>query len=239
MESISPKKRIWELDFIKGVAILLVVIIHAVVFINDYSSMHIAFTPFTWFVKKRGGAIFVLVSGICTALSTKSTVKRGLAVFGFGLLISLARLLLYRQTGNPYDLTFWGVLHLIGFCMILYPLMKRIPKPLLIVLSVGIIVYGYYLNEFTFTNNPYLYPLGLTTLSFDQWDWFPVLPHMGWFMLGVFLRETVYKDGKSRIRTSLEENLIIRFFCWCGRNSLWIFLFHQPICYFAARYIIK
>ena len=124
----KSNKRIWELDFIKGVAIIAFVVIHAIVFINDYSSMHIAFTPVTWFIKKRTGAIFVLVSGICTALSTKNTFKRGLVVFGCGVLITLARLALYNQSGNKYDLTFWGVLHLIGLCMMLYPLIKHIPN---------------------------------------------------------------------------------------------------------------
>ena len=239
MQDCLNKNRIWELDFIKGVAIILVVIIHAVVYINDYSSLYIAFTPFTWFVKRRMGVIFVLVSGICTALSTKNTFKRGLVVFGCGMLISVLRLILYKQTGNPYDLSFWGVLHLIGLCMMLYPLMKRFPNALLGILAVAIIVYGYYLNELEFTTNPYLFPLGLTTLNFDEWDWFPVFPHLGWFMLGVFLRNTLYKSSKSLI-PALSENVPgISFFCWCGRKSLWIFMLHQPICFVIARYIIK
>ncbi|MDO5331207.1 MAG: heparan-alpha-glucosaminide N-acetyltransferase [Bacillota bacterium] len=233
----KSNKRIWELDFVKGVAIIAVVIIHAVVFINDYSSMHIPFTEVTWFIKKRFGAIFVLVSGICTALSTKNTFKRGLVVFGCGMIISLARLALYNQTQNPYDLTFWGVLHLIGFCMMLYPLIKHIPTPLLFILAVGIIVYGYYLNEAEFTLNPYLYPIGLTTIDFDQWDWFPVLPHLGWFMLGVWIRKTLYKDNESKIPSLSEKTPVINFFCWCGRNSLWIFMIHQPVCYIIAKLI--
>lgn len=239
MKTALEQKRIWELDFVKGVAIIAVVIIHAVVFLNDYSSMSIPFTPVTWFIKKRCGAIFVLVSGICTALSTKNTLKRGFVVFGCGMIISLARLALYNQTHNPYDLTFWGVLHLIGFCMMLYPLVKHIPNALVGILAIAIIVYGYYLNEFEFTTNPYLFPLGLTTLNFDEWDWFPVFPHLGWFMLGVFLRNTLYKSSKTLILAISENAAVIRFFCWCGRNSLWIFMIHQPICFVIAKYIIK
>lgn len=239
MKSVVSKNRIWELDFVKGVAIILVVIIHTIVFINDYSHVFIAFTPFTWFVKRRMGAIFVLISGICTALSTKNTFKRGLVVFGCGMLISVLRLILYKQTGNPYDLTFWGVLHLIGLCMMLYPIVKHIPNALLGILAVAIIVYGYYLNELEFTTNPYLFPLGLTTLNFDEWDWFPVFPHLGWFMLGVWIRRTLYKNNQSLIPSLSEKIPVINFFCWCGKKSLLIFMIHQPVCYVIARFVIK
>lgn len=43
-------------------------------------------------------------------------------------------------------------------------------------------------------------------------------------------RRTVYADKKHACR-HVPESAIARFFCWCGRQSLFIYLFHQPIVY--------
>jgi uncharacterized membrane protein len=72
---------------------------------------------------------------------------------------------------------------------------------------------------------------GLTWPGFGASDHFPILPFIGWFMLGTVLGRTVYKDRKTLLPSVNESSAAVRFFCWCGRNSLWIYLLHQPVLY--------
>jgi uncharacterized membrane protein len=54
---------------------------------------------------------------------------------------------------------------------------------------------------------------------------------MGWFMLGTVLGRTLYRDRQTRLPRVNEQAAPIRFFCFCGRQSLWIYLVHQPLLY--------
>ena len=57
------------------------------------------------------------------------------------------------------------------------------------------------------------------------------MPHLGWYMLGTVLGRTVYADKKTRLPGTFRNSGVARFFCWCGRQSLFIYLLHQPIVY--------
>ena len=77
----------------------------------------------------------------------------------------------------------------------------------------------------------FLFPFGFAYEGFASSDYFPLLPHLGWYMLGTVLGRTVYADKKTRLPGTFRESAITRFFCWCGRQSLFIYLLHQPIVY--------
>ncbi|MFR7742927.1 MAG: heparan-alpha-glucosaminide N-acetyltransferase domain-containing protein [Acutalibacteraceae bacterium] len=71
----------------------------------------------------------------------------------------------------------------------------------------------------------FLFPFGFAYEGFASSDYFPLLPHLGWHMLGTVLGRTVYADkkhacparsGKARSRGSSY---------WCGRQSL----VHLPV----------
>ena len=41
--------------------------------------------------------------------------------------------------------------------------------------------------------------------------------------------DTLYKHKASLMPKVKGKNPILRFFCFCGKQSLWIYLLHQPI----------
>ena len=79
------KKRIWELDVFRGICILGMVLVH---FIYDlvelYGIIDWSYPAVFSFVKDWGGVLFLLLSGVCATLGSRS-VRRGLIVFACGL----------------------------------------------------------------------------------------------------------------------------------------------------------
>jgi uncharacterized membrane protein len=52
---------------------------------------------------------------------------------------------------------------------------------------------------------------------------------MGWFLLGTVLGRTLYRKKETLLPAVNEKNAVIRFFSFCGRQSLLIYLLHQPL----------
>lgn len=206
-------------------------IVHFYVFLQDVGGQNIYWNPFFKFVNQYGGAFFVLLSGVCVAFS-RSSLKRGLIVFACGLFLTAATFFLYF-TGmeDEHVLIQWGVLHLLGFCMMVYPVFKRLPSCVRLVLGIGIIVLGYGIVSDTRVGVSWLFPLGLRPAYFPAWDYFPVFPHLGWFLTGTWLRDVLYKEKKSLFPRVDASCLPIRLFAAAGRNSLYIYLLHLPLFY--------
>ena len=236
MKKTSFQSRIWELDFARGVAIVIVVLVHLTRFLIKYTSLGLSWPEPIYYFKQYAGFFFVLLSGICIAFS-KNSFKRGLIVFGCGLIITAWTSLVYYVTGD-HELIRWGVLHLIGFCMMLYPLIKKLPQPIILVLALALIIAGYYVRFECWTLNPYLFPLGIKRLDFHDADCFPIIPHLGWFMLGVWLKPHIYKEKKTLFPNVDSSKGLISAFCWLGRHSIWIYMIHLPLFYIIIRYCI-
>lgn len=222
--------RIWELDALRGVCIVCMVVIHFIFDLTYFGGKSLALPPFYHFVKQYGGIIFLLISGVCVTLGRRSA-RRGAIVLAAGLLISAVTIGMWRLgMADRSILILFGVLHLLGVSMLLYPLFRRLPVALTAVLAVAIIALGLYFDTVT-VSSPLLMPLGLRSPGFAASDYFPLFPHFGFFLLGSVLGRTVYREKKSLLPRVNARCAPIRFFCFCGRQSLFIYLLHQPVLY--------
>ena len=222
--------RIWELDALRGICILCVVFIHLMFDLVYFAGLPITFHPVYLFIQQYGGVIFVILSGLCATLGHKSF-RRGVIVFAAGMLITLVTwgmtlLGMLERT----EIVRFGVLHLLGICMMLYPLYKKLPTPAMAVIGVCLVILGYTVTH-TVVQTKLLFPFGFLYPGFSSGDYFPLLPHLGWYMLGSVLGRTVYREKKTLLPGRAQDTAICRFFCFCGRQSLWIYLLHQPLCY--------
>ena len=95
----------------------------------------------------------------------------------------------------------------------------------------GVLVVTGYLIAGTTVETKILFPFGLVYPGFASSDYFPLLPHLGWYMLGTVIGRTAYREKKTRLPGKAQDLAVTRFFCFCGRQSLWIYLLHQPVVY--------
>lgn len=226
----QKRERIWELDALRGFCILCVIFVHFMFDLVYFLGKQVDFPPLYTFIQQYGGAIFVILSGCCATLGSRSF-RRGVLVFGCGMLITLVTWGMYRLGMAASDVVVkFGVLHLLGVCMMLYPLLRKLPSAAAAVFAAVCIAAGYALQGMVFEIR-WLFPLGFVYPGFTSSDYFPLLPQLGWFLLGIVIGRSLYREKKTRLPGTAQDFFLIRFFRWCGRQSLWIYMLHQPVVY--------
>lgn len=226
----QKNNRIWELDALRGFAVLCVVVLHFLYDLNALMAIPIVENPVIYVIMQYGGILFVALSGLCATLGRRSF-RRGVIVFGCGMGITLVTMgMVYLNMAHWSIIIWFGVLHLLGVCMMLWPLCKKLPVWALAVLGLAFTVMGYWFDTLV-VENRWLFWLGLKSPGFGSSDYFPVFPNLGWFLLGAVLGRTAYRKKTTLLPNFPAEAAVIRFFRWCGTHSLWIYLLHQPVIY--------
>ena len=173
---------------------------------------------------------FVVLSGLCATLGRRS-LRRGAQVFGCGMLITAVTAgMVLLGLADRFLIIYFGVLHLLGVCMMLWPLLRRLPVWARLALGLVLIGLGYRFQTFT-VDTFWLVPFGLVPPGFSSSDYFPLLPGLGWFLLGACLGTALYRKRRSLLPNFPVQNPVVRFFRLCGTHSLWIYLLHQPVLY--------
>ena len=226
------KNRIWELDFIRGLAIIGVVFVHTVFDINYlfrvFDRPFLYGNPVFDAVQHYGSLIFIILSGICVTLGSRN-IKRGLLVFGGGTLVSAATYIgVLLGLLNKADRIDFGILSCLGLCMLAYSLFADCNKYIVALIGIMLAALGYYLAGKT-AQNDLLAFLGYRSASYSAGDYFPFIVNFGYFLIGAFLGRTFYADGKSLLPFFNDRTPVINIFCLIGRNTLWIYLVHQPV----------
>lgn len=224
------KSRIWELDAFRGLCVLGMVAVHFVYDLVDlYGLVDWQYPPLFALIKDWGGILFLLISGICVTLGSKP-VRRGIVVFACGMLCTAVTAGMYLlHLTDKSIIIYFGVLHCLGVCMLLWPLFRRCPVWLLAVLGGVMAALGLYLRQAGVVEFPWLLFLGLRYRGFASSDYFPLLPNLGFFLLGAVLGQTVYRNKQTLLPQISVQNPAVRFLSLCGKQSLWIYLLHQPV----------
>lgn len=227
------KKRIWELDALRGIFMIAIMLFHLWYDLVYLFSLVGLSTPFAkalfGLFNDWGGTPFLLISGLCATIGSRP-VKRGLQVIGGGMIITAVTVGMYllNFTGKSI-IIYFGVLHCIGVCMLLWSLFKKLPTPALLVLGIVMAAVGLYLKEHVRVDFPWLIPLGLVSRNFASSDYFPLLPNLGYFLIGAAAGRTFYKEKKTLLPNVNADNIVIRCLGFIGRNSLIFYLLHQPV----------
>lgn len=229
MKSRPDKYRIWELDFLRGIALLFMIYFHIVFDMKELYGYAVNYASgFNYFAGKIAGILFILLAGLSSNLS-RSNMKRGLRILVIALAITI-----FTYFYNPDYVIVFGILHFLAACiLLLFPAFKKLHPALLMLVGTAIIIAGSFINKI---NAPfdYLFFLGITSKNFVSSDYYPLLPWSGLFLYGMALGKTLYAEKQSIFNFELKNNII----SIAGRHTLLVYVLHQPLI-IAALELIK
>lgn len=228
------RKRLYAIDELRGVAIILMVIYH---FIFDLYMQGYAISPFGLFTRPIGYAaafLFILLAGFSSQLS-KNNARRSIKIWAAAFAItSVTGALSFIPTIR------FGILHFMAAAIMIFeltrPLINKIPAKagvlgfvILFILTYGLPegnIVGIALPNWLYQTKELAW-LGLPSPSFQSGDYYPVLPYLFLFLAGVMIARLVDLDSPPR---QLQKSYLPAL-GFMGRHSLLIYFIHQPIVY--------
>ena len=238
---VSP--RLWEVDFLRGVAVVLMIFYHLVfdLYYFDVYSVRIYSGPWQFFARSIGST-FIFLLGVSLTLRYAALkprlshrqlfakyLLRGAKLVGWGMVITAVT---YFIVGRGFVV--FGILHLLGLATILaYPFLRS--RWASLGAGIAVILVGRQLPEAV--SHPWFIWLGVGEFGRYMVDWYPVFPWFGIALLGIFVGFTLYPEGRRGFVLPGDPqaapvgglSLLVRGLSFLGRHSLVIYLVHQPI----------
>jgi uncharacterized membrane protein len=229
--------RLWEIDFIRGIAIILMIAFHFIYDLNHFKVIYykLWMGPFAYAASITASIFFLLVGISLTISYNKRKIryklreirlkfaKRGLNLIGLGLALTFVSYILI-----PERFIIFGILHCIGISIILsIPFLTYTRRN--VILGSIIIIIGLYLRLLTF-NFSYLLPFGFLPPKYFTIDYFPLLPWFGVVLIGIAVGNFFYPAGQRRFHLEDKSSIFIsQKICFVGRHSLHFYFLHQPV----------
>jgi len=254
------KHRYCILDEIRGITLCSMIAYHAVwdlvyIFGRNWEWYR---SEFAYFWQQSICFSFILLSGFCFSLGKKKF-RRGLLVFGAGILISLV-----TELFMPQNRIRFGILTLLGSCMLIIAVFEKVWERIrgkdkqawtrnvqnvsvpIVGLVIGILLfvltrrinYGVLgFGDITILRlSRELYNMGeignfigFTEPTFFSTDYFSLVPWIFLFLTGYYIYK--WMEQKSVLSFLDRAPTLGKWWQPIGRHSLIIYLLHQPVIY--------
>lgn len=251
---VQKKDRAFELDALRGVAIVMMMFMHFSYDIRyefGFDTFEYLRSAWFWaFVHPIIIVLFVGLSGICCTFS-RNNFKRGGKLLAVALAFTVVTGFITYKMGIDCLILF-NVLHMLSVSTIVYALVSVIEKKtnikanqltfILILFGVWITMTNNNLDMYAYeSENMLLYPLGIIVKGApDVADYMPLIPWMGVFLICAGAGRVLYKDRKTLFPGAGKTvRAVTRPLEFMGRHSLIIYLVHQPIIYGILYLIFK
>lgn len=221
--------RFSEIDIVRGVAILLMIVFHAGFDLDFYELRHFEMDAGIWLIMARTVQfIFILTTGMTLSIaywkrhakgsadSTWSRARHALKLLFWAMVITSVT---WKLFGDQF--VRFGILHFYAVSILLsIPLLRLRGWNAML----GLIVLGVSIPLSTLsTQSAWLFPFGITKPDFFSLDYFPLFPWFGLFLIGVALGGGFYQKHRPTIKLTLPP------LEWLAQHSLVIYLIHQPL----------
>lgn len=223
-------KRIFALDLMRGFAVILMILFNYSVTLNYFRIVNFSYNFLYWYLFPRlVASIFIFISGVVAYVTYKNFKGKFRKIYffrGLKLCIFAITITVFTYLFVPSGTIFFGILHFFAFTSFLVPFFIKYGR-LNLIAGILITLFGFYLQLITF-NFSSLFWLGFIPTNFFSFDYFPIMPWLGILLLGMYFGQNVaQKAAKVKL-----NGFLSRFFVFFGKNSLIIYLLHQPILIF-------
>ncbi len=210
------KNRLTELDSLKALALVMMLISNFVSDLSFFKIMEVSKGDPWWYLARTTASLFVCISGVSYYLANRQNTN-------FRVVLTRTQRLLFWALAitvityffQPEAYIRFGVLHLLALASIVaFPLVK---SPIF-----GFLV-GFSLFFLPLSSEPLSVWFGLRKTGFFAVDYFPLNPWLGLFFISMASARYIYPEGKSLTSIIWPEKWL-----WLGRNTLLIYVFHQP-----------
>ena len=248
-EALTAKKstdRAFELDFLRGIAIVMMVFMHFsydVRYEFGMDAFEYLHSPWFWtFVHPIILVLFVGLSGICCTFS-KNNLKRGLRLLAVALTFTIVTYFITEYVG-VYCLIIFNVLHVLSISTLIYALIALIEQKAkikaeqitFILLLIGCWVMMLINNISMYDSEDtsvIMYAFGVDVSGVPPTaDYMALVPWMGVFLACAAGGRILYKEKKTLFAGAGKKvRAVTRPLEFLGRHSLLIYLVHQPLVY--------
>lgn len=223
-------QRIWEIDFLRGLSIILVVGYHllydlgAYVGIKRFLGWSTDLSTVAWTVAQHFFAgLFIVLSGTSSTL-TRSNIRRGLRLLAVSLAVTAV-----TYVFDPSSAVWFGILQLLAVSILIFGALFEKSGPITCA-AWGVVVFvlsaALHLLERGMTIRfDWLLPFGIHSPGYSSFDYFPLIPWLGVFLIGAALGRSVYAPRRSLLPWRLPQTFVNA----AGRHSLLIYIAHQPV----------
>lgn len=244
-KSTSDKDRIDEIDFMRGIAIILMVTYHWFGLLDIRIGSSYTSNVFISLIGHLARVSFIILVGISTELSKqnkkgnnqkfiKKQLVRVLYLIIYALLITIVTKFVY-----PNMFVRFGILHYMSVALFLLTFASLIPEYVPVIIGVFMVFTYVIFMANKRSSNLFLNALGVTP-SYNTMDYFPIFKWFWVSALGLFVGSNIYKDGKRTYNSpGFDKNTVSRNLVTLGKYSLEIYLLHFPVIYFIQSIIFK
>ncbi|MDO8469304.1 MAG: heparan-alpha-glucosaminide N-acetyltransferase [Candidatus Peribacter sp.] len=230
-----PADRYREIDLLRSVAIVCMVIYHAAFDLAFFYALPLSPTAGGWLLLQRSTAILFLgLVGVSFAVSYGRMERRGTgwrsilaksAKRAAGLLICAALISGVTMVTAGDQWIRFGALHLIGSSLLLLPFLMPLREGTAF-LALGILLATPFVRSLS-TDSCFLLPLGVPPRVFASLDYLPFIPWLTPVLFGTAVGNMFY--NRRWLRSHLPKNRLTALLALPGRHALLLYFVHQPL----------
>lgn len=230
----TPSRRLLLLDLARGVAIVAMVLYHAILdlgpFLFGYIGVNAAADPPLVLAARLIAGSFLFIAGVSLVLAhrrgfrPRSYFRRLAIIVAASIIVTVATRLLL-----PESYVRFGILHAIAAASVVGILFVCLP--VIITLAAAVLAFAApaLFSGASFNGAAWLW-LGLGTVTPAMMDYVPVLPWVGPTLVGIAATRIALRHGwDETIALWQPKSFLSRWLIVAGRWSLPIYLIHQPI----------